>query len=78
VLQTHLSPEENELFLNILTNMIDHDKNGQIGYSEFTDMCISRQNLLSRENLIKAFRQINADNSGLISIKELKAALDAS
>ncbi len=77
MLRTYLSPEENELFLNILTNMIDHDKNGQICYSEFTDMCISRQKLLSRENLIKAFRQINSDNSGLISISELKKALDA-
>ena len=58
--------------------MIQHDKNGTIGYSEFIAMCISRQKLLSRENLIKAFRQIDADNSGLISIQELKAALDAS
>jgi Ca2+-binding EF-hand superfamily protein len=68
VLQTHLTTEENKLFLDILTNMIDHDNNGAIGYSEFIDMCISRQKLLSRENLIKAFRQIDADNSGLISI----------
>lgn len=78
VLEIHLSPEENQIFLDIVTNMIQHDKNGTIGYSEFIAMCISRQKLLSRENLIKAFRQIDADNSGLISIQELKAALDAS
>ncbi len=68
VLQSHLAKEECELFHELLARMVDHDQSGSITYSEFIDMCISRKKLLSRENLIKAFRQIDTDNSGQISL----------
>ena len=42
--------------------MVDRDHNGTIEYSEFVEICVSRQKLLSRENLIKAFRQIDYEN----------------
>ncbi len=68
MLQSHLSKEDCEIFHKLLTRMIDHDQSGSITYSEFIDMCISRKKLLSRENLIKAFRQMDTDNSGQISL----------
>lgn len=61
-MKSELSPEDNEIFHQILTKMVDRDHNGTIEYSEFVEMCVSRQKLLSRENLIKAFRQIDYEN----------------
>jgi hypothetical protein len=54
------------------------DKNGDgiVSYDEFIAAAINKVALLNQENIMSAFKLIDSDNSGYITIEELKAAFD--
>lgn len=54
---------------------IDIDGSGEIDYSEFVTAAMNRQNFLTKDRLESAFGAFDTDQSGAISIQELKAAL---
>ena len=50
----------------------DIDGSGEIDYSEWLVATLNRKNLISEEKLRTAFSYFDKDNSGSISIEELK------
>ncbi len=60
-----------------LVKNLDKDGNGKIDYTEFITGAIDKATLLNVENLTAAFKLIDKDNSGDISIQELKEAFDS-
>ena len=57
-------------------NAMDKDGNGVIDYQEFITAAVDKVSLLNKKNLVSAFQMLDADNSGLITIDELKAAFE--
>jgi calcium-dependent protein kinase len=57
---------------------IDSDKNGFIDYTEFLTAGANVKLLLTKGNIKAAFQTFDKDQSGKISVAELKAALDSS
>lgn len=55
---------------------MDSDGNGVIDYTEFITAAIDKVALLNKKNLVSAFQLIDLDNSGTITIDELKACFD--
>jgi len=55
---------------------LDKDGNGVIDYAEFLTGAIDKASLLSKQNLLDAFKLLDSDNSGMISVDELKQAFD--
>ena len=62
-------------YMSLMTSL-DKDGNGVIDYQEFITAAIDKVNLLNKKNLISAFQLLDLDNSGMITIDELKAAFD--
>lgn len=60
--------------LSIL-QQVDIDGNGYIDYSEFVMACIKTEELLSEQNLKKAFNLFDKDGDGSITVKELESIL---
>ena len=60
-----------------LMKSLDRDGNGSIDYTEFITGAIDKATLLNVDNLTAAFKLLDADNSGTISIEELKSAFDS-
>ncbi|EEA05187.1 calcium-dependent protein kinase, putative [Cryptosporidium muris RN66] len=54
-----------------LMPLLDMDKSGSIGYSEFVTCAIDRNVLLSKERMERAFQMFDKDGSGKISTQEL-------
>jgi calcium-dependent protein kinase len=50
---------------------IDVNKDGFIDYTEFITAAVNKAVILNEENLEAAFRMIDRDNSGSITIEEL-------
>jgi Ca2+-binding EF-hand superfamily protein len=57
--------------------MIDVNGSGEIDYSEFVNLTTQRQQLLSRENLRKAFDKLDLDSNGVVCVSELRKAFEA-
>ena len=55
---------------------MDKDGNGVIDYTEFITAAIDKATILNKENLRAAFELLDTDNSGMITIDELKAVFD--
>ena len=55
---------------------LDKDGNGYIDYTEFITAAIDKAAFLNRENLRAAFKVIDTDNSGMITVEELKSVFD--
>jgi len=51
---------------------VDSNANGFIDFTEFVQATISREKVITQEKLGLAFRMLDTDNSGKISVKELK------
>jgi len=56
---------------------LDKDGNGYIDYTEFITGAIDKMTILNMDNITAAFKLIDTDNSGTLSIDELKAAFDS-
>ena len=63
--------------LQHLFNAVDTDQSGFIDYNEFVAATIDAQKVLNKEKLRNIFRMIDKDNSGKISLKEIRATLGA-
>jgi calcium-dependent protein kinase len=61
-----------------LMQEVDADKNGFIDYTEFLTAGSNVRLLLTKGNIKAAFQTFDKDESGKISVAELKAALDSS
>ena len=57
--------------LNIFNNL-DLDGSGKISYDEFLSAMISTKKVVTEERLEKAFKMFDKDNSGKLSVKEIK------
>lgn len=57
---------------------IDKDKSGYIDYSEFLMATMNVESSLTEEKLEAAFKMLDHDNSGKISISELRNRLGSS
>lgn len=55
--------------------LVDVDKNGEIEFSEFVTATVSRDKLLQDEKLKQAFRVYDKDDSGSISVDEIRDTL---
>jgi len=62
---------------NELMASMDKDGNGFIDYTEFITAAINKATILNKDNLLTAFKLLDTDNSGMITVDELKAAFDA-
>ena len=49
------------------------DGSGKISYDEFLSAMISSKKVVTEERLEKAFKMFDKDNSGKLSVKEIKA-----
>ena len=55
---------------------LDKNHNKVIDYSEFLTAAVSKQRLLSNENLKKAFQIFDSDGNGNITVDELKSIFE--
>jgi Ca2+-binding EF-hand superfamily protein len=62
--------------MSILKNMIDSNQSGAIDYSEFITLSVKHKKLLTKKNLIKAFKKLDNDGSGNICISELRKVFE--
>ena len=60
-----------------LMSTMDADGNGKVDYDEFLTAAIDKHSILNNENLQKAFSMFDTDNSGQISMDELRDAFDS-
>ena len=58
-------------------NIMDSNKNGYIDYTEFIAACLQSYNYLKENHLKSAFSYFDKDNSGTISLDELKQCLQS-
>ena len=56
-------------------NSIDKDKSGKIDFDEFIIATVDRNDLLSYDNMYKAFKMFDDDGGGSISTDEIKDKL---
>lgn len=59
-----------------ILSQLDVDQSGLIEYSEFLVMTANNSKLLTKKNLQIAFRGLDSDNNGSISISELREKLE--
>ena len=60
-----------EMATNIF-NSLDLDGSGKISYDEFLSAMISSKKVVTEERLEKAFKMFDKDNSGKLSVKEIR------
>lgn len=58
-----------------IIDRVDVNYNGEIDYSEFLSACMNYTNYMSKEHLEAAFKLFDLDNSGYITVDELKEVL---
>ena len=64
--------------INDLFILLDGDNNGYIEYEEFLRACVDKKTILSDENLIYAFKFLDKEKSGFVSIKSIMRAFKKS
>ena len=57
---------------NNIFNSLDLDGSGKISYDEFLSAMINSKKVVTEERLEKAFKMFDKDNSGKLSVKEIK------
>jgi calcium-dependent protein kinase len=70
-----MTPNEAKNEVDRIMGLIDTDNNGFIEYEEFIRASMSKEKLLTEENLQGAFDMFDKDKSGKITIEELKNVL---
>ena len=77
VLNKVMTAEEAKAEVDRILEIIDVDGNGFIEYEEFLRAAMSKERLLTKENLQNAFNLFDKDKSGKICIEELRNVLGA-
>jgi calcium-dependent protein kinase len=57
--------------------VLDKNGDGVIDFTEFITAAIDKVTILNKDNLQSAFKMIDVDNSGMITVEELKLAFDS-
>jgi calcium-dependent protein kinase len=70
-----MTPGEAKALADKTMNLIDVDENGFIEYEEFLRASLSKEKILTHENLKVAFNMFDKDKSGKINAQELKQVL---
>lgn len=73
--ETHFGKTMNQDEVDNLFSQVDIDGSGYIDYSEFVMASMNEKNMLTQEKLEAAFKMFDKDNSGLISVDEIKQVL---
>lgn len=60
-----------------LMKNLDKNGDGVIDYSEFITAAIDKTTIINKENLCSAFKLMDTDESGMITVDELKAVFDS-
>ena len=76
ILGSNMGMNERYQYETILRK-IDSDQNGRIDYSEFLNLTISHENLLSNKNLEITFKNLDIDQDKSVSLAELQKAFEA-
>lgn len=71
-----MNSDDYKAFLKILAKL-DADHSDLIDYSEFLNLAVEHNKLLSRENLEITFKTLDLENDGLLSIQDLREAFEA-
>lgn len=77
ILKQHLPSDDYKEFVGLLKQRLDSNGNGRIDYSEFLDLTVEHKKLLNKENLAITFRNLDIDNSGYLTVDELKKTFEA-
>ena len=70
-----LDKEDAEDEVRKVMESVDSNKSGFIDYSEFCTACSRKDRLINEENLLAAFRVFDIDQSGEITVAEVKEVL---
>jgi calcium-dependent protein kinase len=70
-----MTPSQGKSEVNRIMDMIDVDGNGYIEYEEFLRASLSKEKVLTQDNLLIAFNMFDKDRSGKITAQELKQVL---
>ena len=54
---------------------VDVDNSGQVSFDEFLMTCIHPQEMLTKDNMYRAFKDFDDDGGGSVSTVEIKQAL---
>lgn len=74
-LQSASTPLLSDIEVKSILSELDSNHDGRISYSEFLRAARDQRKTLSRRNLEQAFRSIDQDQDGVLSVEELKQAL---
>jgi calcium-dependent protein kinase len=72
VLKSEMELEKAAEVVEVIFNNGDSDKNGFLEYSEFLRAAIQRENLLTDENIEKAFKMIDSSGDGIVTHSEFQ------
>jgi calcium-dependent protein kinase len=64
---------DGKIIASNIFNNLDLDGSGKISYDEFLSAMISSKKVVTEERLEKSFKMLDKDNSGKLSLKEIKA-----
>lgn len=67
-----LPAEEAEMYAELIMEHADIDNSGYIDYTEFLRASVNKNRVLTRENILNAFKILDQDKSGTIEVEELR------
>ncbi|OMJ88622.1 hypothetical protein SteCoe_9402 [Stentor coeruleus] len=67
-----LPVEEAEMYAELIMEHADIDNSGFIDYTEFLRASVNKNRVLTKENILNAFKILDQDKSGAIEVEELR------
>lgn len=65
-----------ELELDRVLSYVDNDQNGFLTYSEFLVASVNPKEILTKERISACFKSFDEDESGAVSLIEIKAVIE--
>ena len=73
--KTHINPTTTDSEIEVIFHRADSDGSGYLKWPEFVEIAMDHEKLVHRQNLEKAFKYFDLDNSGTIEANEIKDIL---